>query len=273
MATYTTTSGKTVTKPFNKIWIVLGVLIVLVIAFWQFINFDPTQISISELGVILKKMFTPKQSLTAHRTWGDYFAFMLTLWEPIKKTIQMSFAGSIIGSLLAFPVAILAARNIFKSKIINAPIKFLMNLLRTIPAMILALIGVSFVGTGVLSGIIGLSLFSFGIMAKMLYEAIEVVDMNPFEALESTGANKLQAFRYSVIPQIAPTFVSYLIYIFELNIRASAILGFVGIVGIGLVISDNILYNYDRVGAAVLVLLVLILTIQFFSSYVRRKLL
>ncbi len=268
MAKYTITNGKTITKPFNKIWLIIGVIIILLIIFWQFIKFDPDYIMLDQLKIILVKMFTPKGS----RTWGDYFAYMLRLKDPLIDTLQMSFAGTILGSLLAVPVAILAAKNIFKSKWINVPVRFLMNLVRTIPAMVLALVAVFFVGIGVLSGIIAITLFTFGIMAKMLYEAIETVDMNPFEALESTGANKTQAFRYAVVPQIMPVFVGYLIYTFEMNVRASAILGYVGAGGIGTVIKDNILYNYDRVGAAVIVMLLLILIVQFFSNYVRGKL-
>lgn len=261
-------NGKTVLKPFNRIWVVVGVLFVLVVVLWQFITYNPENITLSELPILLVKMFTPKGS----RTWGDYFEYMLTLWNPLLDTLQMSFAGTLIGSLLAVPVAVLSARNLVKTPIIYGPVRFLMNLVRTIPAMVLALIAVFFVGIGVLSGIMAITLFTFGIMAKMLYEVIETIDMNSVEALESTGANRTQAFRYAVMPQIFPVFLSYLIYIFEINVRSSAILGYVGAGGIGTVIKDNILYNYDHVGAAVIVMLVVTLAIQFLANYVRGKL-
>jgi phosphonate transport system permease protein len=244
----------------------------MLIVFWQFITYNTDLFNFGELGVIIKQMFTPKNSILVQRTWSDYFSFMWELRYPLWITIQMSIGGTIIGSVFALPFAILAARNVFKNKYISIPFKLIMNLIRTIPVMLLAIIGVALVGTGVLSGIIGFSVFSFGIMAKMLYEVIETADMNPFEALESTGANKLQAFSYAIVPQIFSTFISYLLYIFELNIRASAILGFVGINGIGEVISVNRLNNYDYVGAAVIVLLGFILLLQLFTSYVRGKL-
>lgn len=264
----TLSNGKIVVKPFNKIWIVLGTLIALVVIFWQFIRFDPSLIQWGELPILIVKLFTPK----GNRTWGDYFSYMLKLWNPLVDTMQMSFAGTLIGSLLAVPVAVLAARNLVKTKWIYVPVRFVMNLIRTIPAMVLALISVFFVGIGILSGIMAISLFTFGIMSKMLYEIIETIDMNSVEALESTGANRTQAFRYAVIPQIFPVFLSYLIYIFEINVRSSAILGYVGAGGIGTVIKDNILYNYDRVGAAIIVMLVVTLSIQFLANYVRGKL-
>ena len=268
MAHYTTPSGKVVKQPFNKIWIIVGVIGALLLIFWQFIVFDPRFIRLEELPILIKKIFTPR----IERTWGDYFRYMLTLREPLMDTLKMSLAGSVIGSLLAIPLAILSARNIFKSKIVYLPSRFLMNLIRTIPVMILALVAVFFVGIGVLSGIIAIVLFTFGIMSKMLYEVIETVDMSSYEALESTGANKIQAFRYAVVPQILPIFISYLIYIFEINVRSSAILGYVGAGGIGSVIKDNILYNYDRVGGAIIVMLITILIVQFASNYVRGKL-
>lgn len=265
-------NGKTISKPFNRIWFVLAILFVLTIVFWQFITYESSMIDLSQLFIIVKQMFTPKNTNLTQRTWADYFAFMLELRHPLWITIQMSIGGTIIGSIFAVPFAIFAARNVFKNKYINAPFRFVMNLIRTIPIILLAIIAMAMVGAGILPGIIAFAIFSFGIMSKMLYEVIETVDMNPFEALESAGANKLQAFSYSIVPQIFLPFVSYLLYIFELNIRASAILGFVGINGIGEVISVNRLYNYDRVGAAVIVLFILIFALQLINSRIRGKL-
>jgi phosphonate transport system permease protein len=183
----------------------------------------------------------------------------------------MSFAGTIIGSLMAVPLDVLSAKNIVKKPYIYIPARTIMNLFRTIPAMVLALIAVFFVGIGVLSGIIAITLFTFGIMSKMLFEVIETVDMSPFEALESTGATKTEAFRFAVIPQVTPIFISYLLYIFEINVRSSTILGYVGAGGIGTVIKDNILYNYDRVGASIILMFGIVLVVQLLSSFLRRR--
>jgi phosphonate transport system permease protein len=266
--TFTLPNGKSVTRPFNKAWISIAILVVLVVFFLQFITYSTRAILPRELLVLLKEMFTPQDS----RTWGDYFAYMLTLKTPLLATLQMSFAGTLIGSLLAVPVAVLAARNIVKTRFVYVPMRIVMNVIRTIPAMILALIATFFVGIGVLSGILAITFFTFGIMAKMLYEVIETIDMSPYEALESTGANKIQAFRYAVMPQIFPIFLSYLIYIFEINVRSSAVLGYVGAGGIGTVIKDNMLFYWDHVGAAIIVMLVVILIVQFLSNYIRGKL-
>jgi len=265
-------NGKFVVKPFNKMWIVLPILVILVVVFWQFIRMDPAfrpeNIRFSELKIILVKLFTPK----GNRTWEDYFRFMLTLKNPLIATLKMCFAGTILGSLMAIPMAILSSRNIMKYPAVYWGFRTVLNLFRTIPMMVLAIVAVMFIGTGLLAGIIAITLFTFGVMSKMLYEVIETVDMNPYEELESTGANKVTAFRFAVVPQIMPIFISYLLYIFEINIRASAILAYVGAEGLGVAIKDNTLYNYDRVGATIIVLLVLVLIIQTFSGLVRRRL-
>jgi phosphonate transport system permease protein len=263
-----TKSGKIIKQPFNKIWIIVSVFLLLSILFWQFIIFDYRLIRLNQLSSIVVRLFTPGIG----RDWNNYLEYMWSLRFLLIETINMSFAGTIIGSLFAIPIAILAAKNITKFVLLHQAARLIMNLIRTIPAMILALLAVFVVGTGVLSGIIAMTLFTFGIMSKMLYEIIETIDMNPHEALESTGANKAQAFRFAVIPQILPIFVSYLIYIFEINIRSSAVLGYVGAGGIGSAISGNILYNYDRVGGAIIVMLITILVVQFFSIYLRGKL-
>ena len=272
MRTIRLPNGKTVVKPFSKMWVVLPILLILVIVFWQFIRMDPgfipSKIRLEELKSILVKLFTPKGT----RTWGDYFAFILTLESPLLATLKMCFAGTIIGSVLAVPFAILSAKNIVKTPYVFWPMRTVLNLFRTIPVMVLAILAVMFVGTGLLAGIIAITLFTFGVMSKMLYEVIETVDMNPYEALESAGAGKVLAFRFALVPQIMPIFVSYLLYIFEINIRSSAILAYVGAEGLGVAIRDNTLYNYDRVGATILLLLVLVLVIQTFSGMVRRRL-
>lgn len=268
MSEFVLASGKRVKQPFNKIWIVVGILFVLLVIFSYFINYNPRSINLGELGVIIKKLFIPYGG----RDWGDYFSYFPEMLTPLTQSIQISLGGTVIGSLVAFPIAFLTAHNVIKNKYISVPVKFVMNFIRSIPTLILAVIATFLVGNGVLAGIIAITLFSFGIMSKMLYEAIETVDMSPFEALESTGANKLVSFRYAIFTQVLPIYLGYMIYIFEINVRASAILGYVGAGGIGQVISDNILYNYNRIGVAIITIFITVVIVQLFSNYARKKL-
>lgn len=261
-------SGAVVTKPFNKIWIVLATLIVLVLIFSYFIFSRTPFFNLSVLADILKKMFSPR----ANQTWGDYFSYMLNLREPLVETLSMALGGTIIGSVIAIPIAVLSAQNITKLKIIRVPVRFFLNLFRTIPVVLLAIFSVYMVGIGVLPGLMAITGFSFGIMAKMLFEIIETVDMSPYEALESTGATKTQAVVRAILPQVFPVYISYLIYIFEINVRASAIFGYFGAGGLGTVILENTGMYYERVGATVILMLGVVLVIQFMSNYIRGKL-
>lgn len=268
MREYTLRNGKTVKQPFNKIWIVLAVLVVLFVIFMQFIPITGIRYNFPVMWKMLYELFVPYNG----RTWSDYFAYFQEMGKPLVETLQISFGGTLIGGILAFPVAFLSARNIIKNRLISIPIKLFMNLIRSIPAVVLAVIGLFLVGLGVLAGLIGIALFSFGIMSKMLYEAIETVDMSPFEALESGGANKVISFRYAVLSQILPIYLGYMIYVFEINIRASAILGYIGAGGIGQIINDNAYINNNRVGVAIIVIFLTTLVVQLLSNIVRRKL-
>lgn len=266
--TITLDNGKTVVKPRSKIILPTIIVGVFFIICSFFIPISWYSIRLKEFPVILIKMFSPAPG----KTWADYFAYLPTLKDPIMETLRMSFIGSLIGSLAALPFAILSAKNIVKTPWIYQPVRFFLNLVRTIPTLVLAVVAMFFLGLGPLPGIVAISIFTFGIMAKMLYEIIETVDMGPLEALESCGANKLKGFSYAVFPQILPVYLGYFIYNFEINVRSSVILGYVGAGGIGLYINENIGFRYDRVGGIVIVLFVLVVIIQAFTSYVRGKL-
>lgn len=269
MKQFELSSGAIVQKPTSKLWFVVGVLFVLVAIFSLFLFVKPPFFKPTELGIILKKMFTP----SPYSTWGDYFGYSVHLVDPLIDTMSMAFGGTVIGSVMAIPVAILCAKNITKIKWVYQPVRFVLNFIRAIPVVFLAIFFVLLVGSGVLPGIIAITLFSFGIMAKMLYDVIETVDMNPYEALESVGATKTQALYKSVFPQVFPVYISYLIYIFEINVRASAIFGYFGAGGLGMVIADGVEgAEYDKVGITVLVMLLVVLIIQFLSNYTRGKL-
>ncbi len=270
MTKFLLSDGTVVQKKASKIWWVLGILLLLIVGFSYFVPIPWRTMKPMEVFEAIAKMFVPRRG----HDWNDYFAFIVSpdLWRAVLNTLKMSSAGTLIGVLLAFPVAILSARNITKFAWIYEPVKFIVNLIRTIPAMVLAVAAAFLVGYDTLAGIIAVTIFSFGIMVKMLYESIETVDMSPFEALESTGASRLVAFWQAVMPQILPVYISYTIYVFEMNIRASAVFGFIGLVGIGSIINENKTYNWDYVGGAIFVLFVIVLVIQLSSNAVRRKL-
>ena len=228
-------------------------------------------IHFEKLGEIISKLFVPsKWSLKTYDAWWKY---LFTVAVPeIWRTVEMIFIATIFGTLLAVPFYILAANNIVKSKFVNNLVRVLVNILRTIPTYVLAIIGAIFFGYNETAGVFAVTLFTFGIIFKLMYEYVETVDMNPFEVSLSNGATRLQAYSTSIHPQVLPMFLSNFIYTFEINIRASVVLGFVGAGGIGLILSDAMeATNYDKVGAILVPLFVVVFVLQLVSSYLRKK--
>ena len=181
--------------------------------------------------------------------------------------------GTVIGCVLALPVAILSSSNINKSLPVVWLIRFILGLIRTLPTLIIALVCALIFSLGTFSGTIAIAVFTFGIVAKMLFESIETIDMGPFEAMEALGANKFQAFWSACVPQILPVYLSHCLYCFEMNVRASAILGYVGAGGLGITINERIGWrDYNSLGTVLLTLFVAVLIIENLSQFLRSKL-
>jgi phosphonate transport system permease protein len=192
---------------------------------------------------------------------------------PMIETIQIAILGTLIGGILALPAAILASQNIMGKSVIPVITKSILSIIRTFPTLLYAVILALIFDYGSFVGVLATILFTFGIISKMLYEIIEAVDMNAFIAIEATGATKLQAFRAAVIPQILGRYYSIMLYTFEINLRASAILGFVNAGGIGRILNDQQALNrWGNVGVIILALLIVVLVVENLSQALRRKL-
>ncbi len=235
-----------------------------------FMQLNTAQFLGENLGLILSKMFVPDDTMVI-KTWDQWFAYMFDTAVPaIWKTFQMMFIATAIGSILAIPFMILCAENIIKHKAVSRTFRVILNIIRTFPTMVLGVFGVAFFSIGTKAGIFAMVIFTMGIMIKLMYERIETVDMHPFEAAVSTGGSKPKAFVTSIAPQIMPDYLSNVIYTFEINIRASVILGFVNAGGIGKLIQDAMnSYEYNQIGAILIPLLILVLALTWFSSFAR----
>ena len=207
---------------------------------------------------LMKKLFQPDWS------------FFPKVIGPLVDTIKMSILGTVIGCACALPVAVLASSNIDHNKIVVSLLRVVLGLIRTLPiALVCALI----FSLGTFSGTVAIAIFTFGVVSKMLYESIETIDMGPFEAMEALGADKFQAFWSACVPQILPVYLSHCLYCFEMNVRASAILGYVGAGGLGITINERIGWrDYNGLGMVLLSLFVVVTFIEFFSAYLRKKL-
>ncbi len=200
-------------------------------------------------------------------------SYIDNIFAPMADTIRIAVIGTAVGALIAIPFAILASQNILGKSKVPSIIKFFLSIVRTFPTLVYAMIFSYIFGYGPFVGVLATILFTFGIITKMMYEIIETTDMGAFIAIEASGATKLQAFRAAVVPQIMGRFLSIVLYNFEINLRASAILGFVNAGGIGRIMNDQMaLQKYGDVGLIVLALLVVVLIVQNISQYLRGRL-
>ncbi len=258
-----TVGEHSVMKPRSRAWLIALVLVAAVVGSVEITGFD---ISIivrrgHQFTVILKKIFNPD--------W-NYFAKVV---RPLMDTIKMSVMGSVIGSTLALPFAVLASANISRSGAMVAFLRVLLNIVRTLPTLVIASICALIFGLGTFAGTVAITIFTFGIVSKMLYESIETIDMGAFEALEAMGASKFEAFWSACMPQILPTYLSHCLYSFEINVRAASILGYVGAGGLGILINERIGWrDYEGLGMVLIALFVVVLAIENTSQYFRRKL-
>ena len=245
-----------------------GPLIVLLLAVAIWLSLRMTGFSLAVVVTKFDKLLDLFVKLF-HPKW-DFFN---KVTGPLVDTIKMSILGTVIGCLLALPVAVLSSTNINHSMVIVSFFRFVLALIRTLPTLVIALVCALVFGLGTFAGTLAIAIFTFGIVAKMLYESIETIDMGPFEAMEALGANKFQAFWSACVPQILPVYLSHSLYCFEMNVRASAILGYVGAGGLGITINERIGWrDYNGLGMVLLALFVVVVAIEFFSEYLRKKL-
>jgi len=201
--------------------------------------------------------------------WG-YFN---NITDAMLDTIRMAVLGTTFGAVISIPIALFSASNLVSAWSFY-PVRFILNLIRTVPDLLLASIFVAIFGLGFLPGILALTVFSIGLIAKLTYEAIESIDRGPLEAMTAVGANQLQLIVFGVIPQVLANFISYILFTFEINVRAAAVLGLVGAGGIGLFYNKTLGFlEYDKASSIIIFTLAVVVIIDFISTKLREKLL
>jgi len=203
--------------------------------------------------------------------WPVEFARKLV--DPMAETLRIAVASSLGGALLALPFSLLAARNLARSPAIYHTGRTLLNLIRTIPDLVLAALLAAAFGIGPMAGFLALMVFSFGVVAKLLADTVETIDPGPIEAVAAAGGNRVQQASMAVLPQVAPDFVAYTLYAFEINVRAAAVLGLVGAGGIGVLLKTQIAFlSYGNVGVIVAATFLVVFLIDTLSGMLRRRL-
>ena len=222
---------------------------------WAFIWDAPRQAA--DIG---DRMFPPRLSYLPE--------LLLPLWD----TLNMATLGTLLGVILAVPIAFLAARNTSPSVLILRPVAlFFIVASRSINSLIWALLLVAVLGPGLLAGIIAIGLRSIGFIGKLLYEAIEETDTRQIEAITASGASPAQVLNYGIVPQILPAFWGITVFRWDINIRESAILGLVGAGGIGLKLQASLnVLAWPQVTMILIVILATVVLSEWMSARVRK---
>jgi phosphonate ABC transporter permease subunit PhnE len=192
---------------------------------------------------------------------------------PENLENRNALIGAVVLGLLALAYGYRKAVDEFSSGMVVYSIaRTVMNIVRSIEPLIWAIIGTIWVGLGPFAGTIALTLHTIAALGKLYSESIESIDAGPIEALQATGANRLQTIVYAVVPQILPPFISFTIYRWDINVRMSTIIGAVGGGGIGFILIQWIrLFNYESAGLAVWLITITVATLDYVSSNIRER--
>ena len=214
------------------------------------------------------------------RGWFIIQEFLAPNWSyigrtigPFIETLSIAVIATLVGCVIGLGMSLLASQVTTANPVLYRASKIFLSVVRSLPDVGYGLLFFALVGAGSLAGILALIMFNIGIIAKLTSETIDAVDRGPLEAADSTGASSLQRARFAVVPMILPNYLSYCLYVFELNIRASVVIGIVGGGGIGSSISVEFArFNYSNVSAIVVLLIVVVFLIDPFSQSLRRRL-
>jgi phosphonate transport system permease protein len=218
--------------------------------------------------------------------WHGMVDFVQQAWPPdfnwsevvhpaldaTKITLYTAFLGTVLSIPFALVVAVLGARTTTPSIVVYQSSRSILSFLRAVPEVVFALVLVTAVGLGPFPGVLALLFHNVGVMGKLWSEAIETVDEGPVDALRVAGASRGQVVAHAVMPAVAPQFVGLLLYRFDVNVRASLVLGLVGAGGIGFLINQSIkLFQFDVMLTQILIVLALVVIVDNISAFLRKR--
>jgi phosphonate transport system permease protein len=214
---------------------------------------------------------------TGARVWSDPHEWFwgLARWSRLLgETLLIAYVATLTGAVAAFAAAAPASRNLMRHALARSAVRRCLEFCRTVPDIVFALIFVAAFGLGALPGILAVAIHTTGTLGKLFTEVVENIDMGPVEGVASTGGSWLAQVRFAVTPQVLSNLVSYALLRFEINVRGSTVIGFVGAGGIGqdLIVAIRKFY-YSDVSAMLLMIIAAVMAIDMISARLRHRLL
>jgi phosphonate transport system permease protein len=208
--------------------------------------------------------------------WTDFAEWFwgLPRWlRLLGETLLMAYVGTVLGTLGAFVLAFLAAANVAPSRWLRWTVRRFCEICRTVPELVFALVFVIAFGLGPVAGVLAVAIHTVGALGKLFAEVVENIDMKPVEGITAGGSSWPVAMRFGALPQTMSNFVSYTLLRFEINVRSTAVMGFVGAGGIGQDLIEAIRkFYYSDVSAILLLIVITVSVIDTLTSYVRHRL-
>ncbi|MGB0115021.1 MAG: phosphonate ABC transporter, permease protein PhnE [Ilumatobacteraceae bacterium] len=259
----------TVRPPFRgerrtKTLYAVGFLLLLAYALWA-IRLDPLEIirSLGEVWEIMLRLVPP-----------DFTTAREGIITGMLESIAVSLIATALGTIVSIPLGLLAARNVAANRIVYAIARLFIVFLRGIPELIVAVLFVSAIGLGPVAGTLALVVGTAGFLAKLIADAVEEVDPIPREAVVATGATRTQETFVSVLPQAMPALVGNLLYVLDINLRVSTVLGIVGGGGIGFLLFNSLrVLAWETTGAILISIFVVVYAIELLAGWVRKQIL
>lgn len=246
-----------------KLWAVLLLIAAFYVVSWRLAKVDPEKLATG----------LPKLAGWLARAWPPTIEELPIFLQRTAETVAMAAIGTTMATLLAIPMAVLASRNITPLPALYLPVRWFLNALRGIDSFVFALIFVAAVGLGPFAGVLGIGLHTWGSMAKNYADQIENAQLGPLEAVGTTGADRLTAIAYALLPDVLPALLSTTIFWWEFNVRASTVLGVVGAGGIGQELKNSMdLLDFARLFTIIAVILIVVTALDQLSVWLRRKL-
>ena len=235
-------------------------------------DFDPVKIwnGLPRLHEFIEKILPLLRWESLGADLAEWF-LPVKLWlKLLLETVLIAFLASVFGTCGAFVLSFPASRNLMRNKTILFCSRRVLEIARTVPDLVYALIFVFCFGIGPLAGVLAIAVHTTGALGKLFSEVNENADMKPVEGLRAAGANWVQMVRYAVVPQVLPNHVSYTLLRFEINVRSSSIIGFVGAGGLGQEIRTAISFQYyTDISALFLLILLTVATIDLVCERIR----